>query len=310
MKTRLLTTLMSSALTRRVVPKVGLASLKVRRVSPELYLAAGITSGVAAAIMLARAHKKQESVLADTKEMIETTRDYIEDAAQEGNPWTPKEEAQALAPMYGAAAMKLTRLYAPALLLGTTSVMLVLRSHGVMKGRNQALFAALQLTEAAFSKYRTRVIEAEGEDADAKYRFGAEDRTIVTENVDSEGKKTKEKSKYISLGEKPTADMYGRLFDESNVNWRESKVMNRHYLEGVQLYFNHMLNAYGFVLLNDVYEALNMPRNLDYGALVGWSLDIPGDDFVDFGLDSAANRNPTDARFMLDFNVNGMILNI
>ena len=58
--------------------------------------------------------------------------------------------------------------------------------------------------------------------------------------------------------------------------------------------------------LNEVYRELGYKETPE-GAIVGWAMSAPGDDFVDFGLHKGVNTNPDDPRAILDFNVNGVI---
>jgi hypothetical protein len=179
-------------------------------------------------------------------------------------------------------------------------------SHGIIKGRNKALFATVQLLEQGFAKYRGRVREELGEDADERFFHGAEKKTITTSSEDENGEKQKTKEVTNSIPEEYDGSMYTRIFDASSPEFSPDKEMNHFYLSANERYFNDILQIKSYVILNDVYEALHIPQTPE-GAVVGWSLNAPGDNFIDFGIDKAINKHVGDNRFVLDFNVNGVV---
>ena len=78
------------------------------------------------------------------------------------------------------------------------------------------------------------------------------------------------------------------------------------------------LKQQGWLLLNDVYDMLGIPRTKD-GMVIGWVYDEKhpvGDNFVDFGIYDtirASNRdfvNGYERTILLDFNVDGNIYDL
>jgi hypothetical protein len=75
-----------------------------------------------------------------------------------------------------------------------------------------------------------------------------------------------------------------------------------------------MLQARGHVFLNEVYDALGIPRS-QAGAVVGW-VRGQGDGYIDFGLFNSENDRARDfvngyeRSILLDFNVNGVIYDL
>jgi hypothetical protein len=69
-----------------------------------------------------------------------------------------------------------------------------------------------------------------------------------------------------------------------------------------------MLHARGHIFLNEIYDLLGIPRS-EAGQVVGWFAG-KGDDFVDFGIFEAGQRdfvNGVEKTILLDFNVDGVI---
>lgn len=90
---------------------------------------------------------------------------------------------------------------------------------------------------------------------------------------------------------------YARKFDELNSLWVPNDEMNFAFIRAVQMHMNHKLRANGFVMLNDVYEALGFERS-SAGMIVGWLYEEGKT--IDFGLEDFSPP-------WLDFNVDGII---
>lgn len=96
------------------------------------------------------------------------------------------------------------------------------------------------------------------------------------------------------------------IFDEYNSNWSIDLERNILFLRAQQAYFNHALRARGHVFLNEVYDALGLPRTVD-GSISGWSLSENPDTFVDFGLGGIGEAGKRMTTFSLVFNIDGVI---
>jgi hypothetical protein len=86
-----------------------------------------------------------------------------------------------------------------------------------------------------------------------------------------------------------------------------------------QNYWNNRLDAYGHVFLNDIYQSLGFEDTRD-GQVIGW-IKQPGKPcLIDFGLREFSyyigathldsNNNENAEGFWLDFNVQGVILDM
>lgn len=107
-----------------------------------------------------------------------------------------------------------------------------------------------------------------------------------------------------------TKSTYAQIFDSSNPNWERKPEYVMLFLKNVQNYMNDLLNARGYVFLNDVYDRLGFQRT-PAGQLVGWIKD-GGVGYVNFGLPSAPADNqllPVES-IAMDFNVDGIIYNL
>jgi hypothetical protein len=296
-------------------PRIGLASLAIQQRQPEIFLVAGIGAGVASAVMLAKAHNKSEETFDEVFDGIEAVRDFVAvnnnaagDVPSDWHEITPAEERKLLLPLYMMAGQRAIILYGPSVLMGVASIAFLLASHSNLQRRNRALISAVALIERGFAQYRKRVVDEIGADADTRFYYGAEARARTTVEIGPDGKKKKRKTTENHIPEKVSPMIYQRIFDETNKNWSNMDDMNEFFLKATERSFNDRLTIKGWLTLNSVYEALGFEASPE-GAVVGWSKNVPGDGFVSFGIDHDINMREGDFRFLLDFNVHGVILN-
>jgi len=298
-----------------VVNKFGRQILHVQKNSPQIMFAGGVAAGLASTILACRATLK----LSDTLEPIEQLKarsEGLRDAHKlneqgviDGAPeYTDKDYAKDQMVLRVKTILTITKLYAPAAGLAMISLSLLTGSHVTLNRRNASLTAAYASVDQAFTRYRARVTDQLGSEADRDFRYGTE---IVKETVEGPDGKKKTVSQTRVSNEQPS--MYARFFDEHCNDWKRNPEYNRAFLHCQQTYFNEMLRARGHVFLNEVYDALGLPRS-QAGQVVGWFLDKDGDNFVDFGIfDDLTNPrvrdfvNGHEYSILLDFNVDGVI---
>lgn len=102
-------------------------------------------------------------------------------------------------------------------------------------------------------------------------------------------------------------------FNQDCAHWSTNPERNTYFLMSQQDYFNDLLRNRGHLYLNEVYDALGIPRT-KAGQLVGWVYDEKnpiGDNYVDFGIDEERNQdfaNGKTPNALLVFNVDGIII--
>jgi Family of unknown function (DUF6353) len=283
---------------------VARAVLKTRANSPHLMFAAGTVGVVATAVLASRATLKLDEVLTD----IETTKQKVSDAEgttlSNGHEYTPDEARRDRIVLHTQGALKIAKLYAPTIIVGTLSIGCLTGAHVTLTRRNVALTAAYAGLQKAYDGYRDRVREQYGEETELALHHGTLEREVVTETTNGPKKTTTT----VIDG---TRSMYARFFDETNKNWNREPSYNLVFLKCQQDYANNMLKARGHLFLNEVYDMLGIERTRA-GAVVGWVLDGKGDSYVDFGLydDRPQTRlfvNGQEPSILLDFNVDGTI---
>lgn len=290
-----------------VVNKVGVPMLKLKASSPQIMFAGGIVAGGAGVVLACRSTLKLSETLDKYDELREKSVALFDEG--QNSDYSEKDHAKDLTVIKVKTLLDVTKLYAPAAGLLMISAALLTGSHVTLNRRNTATAAALAATDEAFKKYRQRVVEKFDSDTDEEMRYGTR---IDEEKVVGEDGKTKTVKKKRISEEHPS--LYAKCFDELCGPHQRDPELNRIFLQSQQSYFNDILQAKGYVFLNEVYRALDLPET-KAGQVVGWKLGN-GDNYVDFGIfDDVENPrvrdfvNGRENSIWLDFNVDGDILN-
>lgn len=276
---------------------------KLSKHSPRILFVAGTVGVVAAGVIACRSTLKLEGRLHDME--IET--DMLEAQGRKrvaaNNGYSARQFKKDQTVLYIHHAAEVTKLYAPAIVLGLVSVACLTKSHTILSSRNANLTLAYAATEKALREYRGRVASEFGEDKEREVYFAAEDHTIV-EDTDKGPKK-------VAVKRPTDVGLYARFYDEFAKNWQPDAEDNRIFIVNQERWANDRLHARGHLFLNEVYDMLGLDRSA-VGNLVGWTMDGEGDGFVDFhlydGKNSKAFINGYENSVLLDFNVEGPIL--
>lgn len=293
--------------------KVG---FKLKKHSPEILIVAGVIGTVTSAVMACKATLKVNEVIDNAKADIDRIHEATEKGiTQSGQEYALEDSKKDLTIVYAQTGVKLAKLYAPAIALGTLSLTAVVTSNNILRKRNVALAAAYATVDKSFKDYRGRVIERFGKEMDheLKYNIKAKEIEEVVENEDGTTTTVK---KTVNVVDPNTIDDTSRIWYEGNPGWSKSPEFNLMYLKRQQAYANEKLQRNGFLFLNEVYDMLGYDRTAA-GQQIGWIYDEKnpvGDNFVDFGIYNM--DNPAKARFvngversiLLEFNHDGNIL--
>lgn len=282
--------------------------LLLKKHAPEIFIIFGIAGVAKSAIMLYKAAPKARLLIDEAKNEIVQINQIKEIYKVEK--YSKADYYKDLGITYSHVSVDLAKTLLPGILLGGLSVGLIWGAHGIMKNRNLALMAAYKAIDEGFKDYRRRVVKELGQEKDWQFRYGVEEKTVEVEETDEKGK-TKKVKKVVRTLDPNGHSIYARFFDETCSEWNKVPEYNIIALKCKQNFANDMLHARGHLFLNEVYDALGIPRT-QAGAVVGWCLG-EGDNFVDFGIfdgDSFKVRefvNGYEPAILLDFNVDGVI---
>lgn len=298
--------------TTRVLNKT---NIKIKKYSPEILLFLGITGVITSTVMACKRTLKVNDILKEKENNIELVNKHLNDETRKD--YTEKDSKKDLAIINVQTGMKIVKLYSPAVLLGTASILSILQGHNILKKRNIAIAAAYATIDNSFKKYRSNVVERFGKNIDNELRYNIKAKEIEEETTDEKGKKKIEK-KEITVIEGNQISDYARFFDECSTNWEKDAEYNLMFLRRQQEYANELLKSRGHLFLNEVYDMLGIQRS-KAGQVVGWIYDTrnpKGDNYVDFNIyniKNEANRqfvNGEERSILLDFNVDGVIYDL
>lgn len=282
--------------------------MKLKKHSPEILVMAGIAGTVVSAVLACKATTKVAEILDETKGTLDTIHEGMETGAINGQEYTTEDGKKDTVVVYTQTGMKLAKLYAPAIILGTLSITSILASNNILRKRNVALGAAYAAIDKSFKEYRGRVIERFGEQVDTELKYGIKAKKFEEIEVDPETGKEKKVKKTVMVADPNLQSDYAVYFDSKSRNYETNPDYNRMFLKAQQAFANDKLQTRGHLFLNEVLDDLDLPRT-PAGQIVGWTKDGP-DGYVNFRI-VEVERETEDGRhepaLLLDFNVEGNI---
>ena len=285
----------------------------VEKHSPEILAGVGVVGVVASTVMACKATMKLNDILEESKE----TRDKIREV--ESNPryeeqYSHEDAKKDLTINYTQTVMKIAKLYAPAVILGSASLGCLLASNDILRKRNAALSAAYMTVDKSFKEYRQRVVDRFGEEVEKEIRYNIKAEEVTSTVVAEDGSETTITETVKTMDPNLYSD-YAKFFDEASPYWQKDPEYNLMFLKSQQQYATDLLRARGRLFLNEVYDMLGIDKT-KAGQIVGWVYNPEnpiGDNFVDFGIfDMSKERvrafvNGYEPNILLDFNVDGNI---
>lgn len=299
---------------------IGRGGVILKKYSPEILTAAGVVGTVGSTVLACKATLKVEDILDEAKKKSNLINAVHNGEIEVDAEYTDKDYSKDLIVNRTQTAVKLIKLYGPAITLGALSITAILGGQHILRKRNVAVMAAYKLCEESFANYRARVKDELGEEKDRQFYYGITEET-VKDKVKSKDGKTKTVTTKVEKAPDHLYSQYARFFDEANMNWDKSPEQNMYFLKMVQNQMNDKLKARGHVFLNEVYDAIGFERS-EAGQLVGWVWNKDntameaGDGYIDFGIfdgNSYAKRafvNGDERSILLDFNIDGMIYDL
>lgn len=281
----------------KVTRTVGRTSLRLKHGSPHILFGVGVIGVVTSTVLACRATLRLEKTVDEMELDIAEVKFGKKDSSGISVPGSNK----ALAVAYAKGSFELVKLYAPAVTVGGTSLILLTGSHVQLSRRNTALTVAYSGLHQAYAQYRDRVRGYVGDDKERDLYHG-----VTLEKIEGPDGKKKE----MRVADPNGLSVYARFFDETSPNWNKDPELNRLFVQCQQNWLNHRLHAIGHVFLNEAYDALGIDRS-SAGQIVGWVIGEEGDNYIDFGIFDCENSrfvNGWERSILLDFNVDGPVI--
>lgn len=290
--------------------------LGIKKHSPEILVAAGIGTGIVAAIVACKQTIKANDIVAEARKSLQNIEDVKELAANNEVEYTEENEQEDRKTIGMQVAIGMVKTYALPVGLGILSITCILAGHHILKKRNVALAAAYSALSTDFMNYRKHVVDKYGKDVDFMLKNGLEKQIIANQVIDPETGEVKETKEEVLTYDGDKLSQYARIFDEvGSTQWTPSADHNRAFLLMEQNYFNERIRTRGYIFLNEVYERLGF-RPTKAGSVVGWVYQNADYEGIDFGIFTAHTQKAaeflegTEPSIILDFNVQGDILSL
>lgn len=293
-------------------------SFKFKKHSPEILAVAGVVGIVASGIMACKATLKVDAVINESRDKAEEINETaIKGITKAGEEYTSEDAKKDMTIVQVQTAVKIAKLYAPAVILGTLSIASMLASNHILRKRNLGLAAAYATVDRGFKEYRGRVVERFGKELDRELKYNIKSEEVEETVTDEKGKEKVVKTT-VNNATVNERSGYSRIFDETCPNWEKNAEYNHTFLRETQKFLNQKLQEKGYMFLNEVYEALGFQAS-QAGQIVGWIYD-PNDptcnNYIDFGIDDIHDENKRlfinghERSIILDFNVDGDIFSL
>lgn len=287
----------------------GMTSLKAKEHSPEILTVSGVCSIILGTVLACRATLKAEEIIEAHEDMIESIS-QAEELAEGSDTvsYPPEVKQKDVVKAYAKTIGRFVVDYAPAVTCIGAGIAMICTAHGILRKRNAALMAAYNAIDTAFKAYRQRVVNEQGQAQDMHYLTGGEYK--VEELPDGTKRVVEDKSPKKS--ENPHT-IYDKFFDEASAYWKKDADANLRFLLMAQNQLNNKLNARGYVFLNELYAALDIPPT-PAGQIVGWVKTESS--FIDFGIfdmtDERKRRfvNGEERSILIHPNVQGVIYDL
>lgn len=283
--------------------------------APEIMIVGGIVLTGVSLWQMRKAALKEDEVRIRHQERMNNIWDKAVKAETGEIKYNEKEHKEETVAAYGKTAIDYITLYGPPVAAALGAVGLVLASNKIRRDRYMGLAAAYATLSSTFNTYQNRVIADAGMAKHLLYKNGVKKEIVV--DTDENGK---DSAKEIDILDDSVEEFsgeyscYSKIFDETNNNWNPDPESNRFFLQTNEDTANKVCKGRGYLFLNEVYEALGIPKT-KAGQIVGWIWDERrGDHQIDFGMFNVMRPKTIDfvngyePSVILDFNVDGPII--
>jgi hypothetical protein len=283
----------------------------IQRHAPEILMTAGIVGGVVTTVGACKATLKVNEVFEEANVNYEKIEYATEVGEVNGEPYTLDDAKTDKKTVHGILIGSVIKNYGPVALIGAASITSILCGYNILNRRNMAIVAAYTTLDAGFKTYRKRVIAELGEDADERFRTGKVSKKIETEVLNEETgelKNKKVKAEVVEEGVEPIDYSINFCREAIHIRDRNDLSASRAFIQNMENSMNLTLKAQKYVTLNEVREALGIPK-VSYGQIVGWTLDGSGDDCIELKQSIVYDEELESNTIIIDPNVEGIMFN-
>ena len=236
--------------------------------SPEILIGVGIVGMVTSTVLACRATLKAKDVVEQRKASLAELREVKEAPENaDGALYSDedyKKETRAINLQTG---MKVVGLYLPAVTVGILGASCFIKSNDIHRKHEASLTAAYMSVDQLFKKYRERVKEELGEDADDRFRYGTKTIEVEKDIVEKDGTITKKKDEMTILDDIDDPRDCSILFDRKSKHWDNDPYYQQAVVKDAMANLNIRIkrradlnHGVGYLRLTEVYDELLIPR--------------------------------------------------
>ena len=160
--------------------------LQISKKSPEILVGVGVVGVVSSCVLACRATLKVDSVM-DEYRTVEENIEKVLSGEIPSDDYTQEDAENDLRIMRIKTAVNVAKLYAPSIILGGVSLGCIIKSHGILKSRYNAISAAYMTIDGSYKAYRNRVAERFGSDVEKELRYDIKVQELTNPTVDENG---------------------------------------------------------------------------------------------------------------------------
>lgn len=229
---------MNFKLPNKFVAALAKGAGKVKQYSPQICMAVGAITSVAAIVESVKCAPRVKAIIDAHQNEIEEYKQVLEEHPDEYSESDYKKDVTRLVLITTG---KVAKTVAIPVAMEVTSLACFFGAHKIMCDRNKLLSAALASSMDAYNSYRSKVIDALGEEKEEQIRLGTTQEKITTEVTDEETGKTKKISQRVDVFDPANLGPYDVLWTEGDPGFDQSEQQRTLYLSSLRSYFNTAL---------------------------------------------------------------------
>jgi hypothetical protein len=202
---------------------------KVKQYSPQIMMAVGAATSVAAVVEAVKQTPKAIDILEEHKKELETFKEVLDEKPEQYQVADYKKDTYALCIRTG---LKLTKTFAMPMIMEAASLICFFGAHKIMSNRNKTLSVALATMTDAYNSYRNKMIEALGEEKEEQIRLGTTKDKITKEITDKSGE-VKKVTERIDVVDPSNIGPYDILWVEGDPGFDQSEELRTLYKANV-----------------------------------------------------------------------------
>ena len=266
---------------------------------PEILTGVGIVSMVTGTVLACNETPKAIQIMEHGKEELKLIEKTAQTAAANGGiiirddkqiQYSEKDHQKDVVISKTNCVKKVIKTYLPSGLCIGAGIVSICCGTGILRNRYTGAVLAAGALEEGFRKYRKNVIEAYGELADKKFRFGGVDEVVQHEYENENGETVTTETTETKFTDIPVDDPRVFVYNTQNSSVATGNILNDlNNIKVAQAHVQERVYMFGNSSVNYAREQLG-GVDIPLGMTEGWAKDGPSGGKVDFGVFDAEGQ--------------------